>query len=156
MIFNFMSISFTYLGPFFLKGIIDAIDNGSPAERPRAYLFAVLMFAAQILRSECDLQHLWRGKRAVVRIRSSLMSAIYEKALKRKDYSGIVNKQEKDKALIGEKETKKEKRDKQDKKDKADEPNAGADIGKIVNLMAGDSSHIAMVDPLTWSCPYIC
>jgi len=40
-----------------------------------------------------DVQHLWYGRRSSTRIRSELMAAIYDKALKRKDYSGIVNKE---------------------------------------------------------------
>lgn len=38
------------------------------------------------------MQHLWFGRRAAVRVRSELMVAIYDKALKRKDFSGIVDK----------------------------------------------------------------
>ena len=45
--------------------------------------------------AQADLQHLWFGRRACTRIRSELMAAIYDKALKRKDYSGIVNKDKK-------------------------------------------------------------
>ncbi len=40
-----------------------------------------------------DVQHLWYSRRSSTRIRSELMAAIYDKALKRKDYSGIVNKE---------------------------------------------------------------
>lgn len=137
-----LSVFFNYAGPFFLKRIIDAIDSGDPDARARAYLFAVLMFVAQICKSEVDIQKLWHGRRAEVRTRSSLMSAIYEKALKRKDFSGIVNKE---KPRTGE-ETKKDKKERQEKMDKEDEPKSGADIGKIVNLMAGDSSRISTVN----------
>ena len=42
--------------------------------------------------SQCELNHLWIGRRACVRVRTELMAAIYAKALKRKDYSGIVDK----------------------------------------------------------------
>lgn len=56
------------------------------------------------------------------------MTAIYDKALKRKDFSGIVAAQEK-KGAEGE------------KKKKDDKPKAGADVGKIVNLMAGDANR---------------
>ena len=99
------------------------------------------MFASQVLKAQADLQHLWYGRRASVRIRSELMSAIYDKALKRKDLSGTVNKQEKEKGKEKKKDGKKGKK----KEDKGDEPKAGADIGKIVNLMAGDANRIAMV-----------
>lgn len=45
-----------------------------------------------IYQAQADLQHLWFGRRAATRMRSELMAAIYDKALKRKDYSGIVDK----------------------------------------------------------------
>ena len=41
-----------------------------------------------------DAQHLWFGRRAGTRMRSELMAAIYDKALKRKDYSGITSEKE--------------------------------------------------------------
>jgi hypothetical protein len=36
--------------------------------------------------------HLWFGRRASIRLRQALMAAIYDKALKRKDFSGVVKK----------------------------------------------------------------
>lgn len=72
-------------------------------------------------------------------MRTELMAAIYDKALKRKDYSGVVDT---DKL-----------KDDADKKagilpsenPSGDEPKAGADVGKIVNLMAVDANRIAMM-----------
>ena len=58
------------------------------------------------------------------------MTAIYDKALKRKDFSGIVDKDKKD----------------EKDKDKADDPKAGADIGKIVNLMSGDANRVCIAN----------
>ncbi len=42
--------------------------------------------------AQADVQHLWYGRRAATHIRSELMAAIYDKALKRRDYSGIIDK----------------------------------------------------------------
>ncbi|THH08106.1 hypothetical protein EW145_g2928 [Phellinidium pouzarii] len=128
-VLTFVSVMFNYSGPFFLKRIIDAIDSGAPAAHARAYLFAVLTLLAQAAKAEADVQHLWYGRRAAVRIRSELMSAIYDKALKRRDFSGIVAA--KDNKNEGEKGK--------------DDPKAGADVGKIVNLMAGDANRISMI-----------
>ena len=61
------------------------------------------------------------------------MAAIYDKALKRKDLSGIV-KDKKEVALPNQKKKKGE-----EQKDEND-PKSGADVGKIVNLMAGGSA----------------
>jgi hypothetical protein len=70
------------------------------------------------------------------------MAAIYDKALKRKDFSGIVNKDisKGDSTPVGKKDSKSS----AEAKAKADDPKAGADIGKIVNLMAGDANRVAM------------
>lgn len=97
------------------------------------------MLASQVLKALVDGQQLWALRRAATRVRSELMSAIYEKALKRRDFSGITgNTAGKGTADDGGK-TKKGK-----KKGKADEESgAGADIGKIVSLMASDTSVVS-------------
>jgi hypothetical protein len=86
-------------------------------------------------------------------MRTELMVAVYDKALKRKDFSGIVDadakadaksakdaKNAKKDTLDGKANTKKE-----DKK--ADEdlgPKAGAQLGKIVNLMSVDANTVGL------------
>ncbi|TDL18516.1 hypothetical protein BD410DRAFT_880297 [Rickenella mellea] len=125
---TFISVIFNYAGPFFLKRILDAIDNPTPESRARAYIYAFLALCSTLLKAEADVQHLWFGRRAVTRIRSELMVSIYDKALKRKDFSGIVGKDEEE-----------------GKESKDDEMKAGAGVGKIVNLMSGDANRIAEV-----------
>jgi len=83
-------------------------------------------------------------------MRSELMAAIYAKALVRKDYSGIVQKKEeeavKGKATNGKPESSsKKKKDKKKKAKEEDKNRAGADVGKIVNLMSGDANRVAMI-----------
>ncbi|KAG0701637.1 hypothetical protein DFH29DRAFT_925615 [Suillus ampliporus] len=137
---TYVSVVFTYASPFFLKRILDAIvDEPTPENRSQAYIYAFLAFLCTLLKAEADVQHLWFGRRAATRMRVGLMAAIYDKALKRQDYSGIVDK---DKA--------KEAADKKAgvkpaENPTADDPKAGADVGKIVNLMAVDANRIAMM-----------
>ena len=95
-----------------------------------------------IPQAQADVQHLWFGRRAATRIRSQLMAAIYDKSLKRKDFSGIVNKDNAKEAPTS--DGKKDSKSSAEAKAKADDPKAGADIGKIVNLMAGDANRVAM------------
>ncbi|PPQ62804.1 hypothetical protein CVT24_000498 [Panaeolus cyanescens] len=144
---TFVSVIFNYAGPFFLKRILDAIDleNPTPETRSQAYIYAFLAFVCSVAKSQADVQHLWFGRRASTRIRSELMAAIYDKALKRKDFSGIVNKdkKEEDKPTSG--RTKAQKKEDKEKAAKADDPKAGADVGKIVNLMAGDANRISQM-----------
>ena len=78
--------------------------------------------------AETDCLHLWFGRRAQVRIRTLLMASIYDKALKRKDFSGTVRKDDKDKDP-----------------EKANDPKSSADVGKVVNMMSGDANQIAFL-----------
>jgi ABC-type multidrug transport system fused ATPase/permease subunit len=162
-----VSVICNYLSPFFLKRILDAVSQPSSSPSPpsnwfivnilssreiraQAYVYALLAFLVSIIKAQSDVQHLWYGRRATSRIRSELMAAIFEKSLKRKDLSGSINKEdqakEKDKAKDGGKG-----------KGKADASGsekeslkAGADIGKIVNLMSTDANRISnMVAALT-------
>jgi hypothetical protein len=122
---------FEYAGPFFLNLILAAIASGTTEARTRAYIYAVLAIICNVAKAEADLQHLWFFRRAATRVRSELMAAIYEKALKRRDFSGITSKDKGDRT--------KDKDDKTKKTDSADnEAKAGADVGKIVNLMSGE------------------
>lgn len=104
------------------------------------------------------------------------MASIYDKALKRKDFSGIVTKDAKKEETaevpangngVETKESKRElghflpfalahlefwtgqakakKKQAKEKAAKADEPKAGADVGKIVNLMAGDANRVSSI-----------
>lgn len=126
-ILTYISVVFNYLGPFFLKRILDSLDpNIADGDKEKgyeiAYVYAGLAFFSQLCKVRCtgrsvplycgaqnspqaqaDLQHLWFGRRAGTRIRSELMAAIYDKALKRRDFSGIVDKdaaQKKDPKVI--------------------------------------------------------
>ncbi|EEB90419.1 hypothetical protein MPER_11378 [Moniliophthora perniciosa FA553] len=157
-VLTMLSTCFNYLNPFFLNPdsrILTAIDkvDATPADRSKAYVYAVLMFISSLAKAESDLQHLWFGRRAATRVRSELMAAIYDKALKRKDYSGIVDKdkqtEKKDDTTSSPNgsadKSKKKGKGKDKDAEKTDDPKAGADVGKIVNLMAGDANRICQV-----------
>ena len=100
------------------------------------------MFLASVFKAQADVNHLWYGRRACTRIRSELMAAIYEKALKRKDFSGIVDDKAKEKK--DDKDSKGKGKSKEDKDPKID-AKSGADVGKIVQLMSGDANRVAMI-----------
>ncbi|KAK0200579.1 hypothetical protein DFS33DRAFT_1362775 [Desarmillaria ectypa] len=147
-LFTVLSVIFNYTTPFFLNRILASIGpHATPEDRTNAYIYAFLMFIMSVARAELDLQHLWFGRRAATRIRSELMAAIYDKALKRKDFSGIVDvdkgeaADDKKDAATANGTDKGKAKAKED--DKGDDPKAGADVGKIVNLMAGDANKIS-------------
>lgn len=140
-IFNLASVFLKYLQPFFIKyachsynfifwslpcyrRIIDSFSLEVSEERNRAFAYACLMFVAQVIQSETDVQHSWRSRRAEAQLRTVLMAAIYDKALKRNDISGRVSK----------------------RGNETNNDDTGADVGKIVNLMSGDANRVS--DPL--------
>lgn len=120
------------------------MEDMTPERRAEAYVTALLMLASQVLKAIVDGQQLWALRRAATRLRPELMSAIYEKALKRRDFSGITGK------AAGKVTTEDDgKTNKWKKKGKADgESGAGADIGKIISLMASDTSVVSFRDIL--------
>ncbi|KAH8798081.1 hypothetical protein DL96DRAFT_1539779 [Flagelloscypha sp. PMI_526] len=131
-----VGVLFGFLEPFFLKTILDTIDvtthpDGTPktptelkADRQTAYIYAVLLWFADYLKAQVDINHLWYNRRVGSRIRSMLMTAIYDKALKRVSLASAPK--ESDKAS-GEKDA---------------SPKKGADLGKVVNLMSKDVNQI--------------
>ncbi|KAG9009269.1 hypothetical protein FRB94_012338 [Tulasnella sp. JGI-2019a] len=131
VVFTLVSALCNYASPFFLKRILDDIDfNKDPQFRSIGYIYALLSFLASIAKAESDVQHLWFNRRASTRAKSSLMAAVYIKALKRKDFSGITKKDEEQGTdKTGEKPTDK----------------SGADIGKVVQLMSADSNRVAQL-----------
>ena len=54
------------------------------------------------------------------------MASIYDKALKRKVFSGTIRKDDEVKDT-----------------EKANDPKSGADVGKVVNMMSGDANRIS-------------
>ncbi|KAF9555967.1 multidrug resistance-associated ABC transporter [Agrocybe pediades] len=155
---TFVSVLFNYSGPFFLKRILDLIDkkNPTPETRGQAYIYAFLAFTCSLLKAETDVQHFWFARRLSCRLRSELMASIYDKALKRKDFSGITNKdiasESKGKKTVNAPTTKIATNEQKKKPaNKADEERAGADIGKIVNLMAGDTNRIGRTATLLYN-----
>ncbi|KAJ8489168.1 hypothetical protein ONZ45_g13681 [Pleurotus djamor] len=153
-----VSAVLNYAAPFFMKRILDIIDNDNPTPelRANAYIYAFLAFFCSLMKSQVDLQHLWFGRRACTRIRSELMASIYDKSLKRKDFSGIIDKEKAKEAadkkagvvpgMLNSAQIPDVINEALDAKTKAksDDPKAGADVGKIVNLMAGDANRVSM------------
>ncbi|KAF8232530.1 hypothetical protein L208DRAFT_1271486 [Tricholoma matsutake] len=153
----FVSAIFNYVGPFFLRQVLTSshhIPHLTPCSKQK-HTYTPSSFICSLVKAQADLQHLWFGWPACTWIRSELMASIYDKALKSKDYSGIVDK-EKEKSKMGagvgakekkkeEKERKESKKEEQKAREKADDPKVGADVEKIVNLMTGDTNKISQM-----------
>ncbi|KAJ7590252.1 multidrug resistance-associated ABC transporter [Mycena floridula] len=126
-ILKLTSVMLAFCVPYFLQHILEILDREDQTreDRFRAYIYAALMFVFSVARPQVDLQQLWFSRRAATRTRSELMAAVYDKALKMRDYSGII--------------------DQDNKGGKKNEPRAGANIGKIVNIMSSDVSTISEI-----------
>ncbi|WOO78778.1 ATP-dependent bile acid permease [Vanrija pseudolonga] len=143
---TFVAAVFSYMSPYFFQRILSSIQiRENPYASPdlktqataHAYAFVVLTFFAGLGKTLADLIHLWHSRRASLRIYSQLTAAIYEKALKRKDTSGVVGEK------AGEEDD--------DKKE-----GGTAEAGKVVNLMASDANRIsgtAASMTFIWSSP---
>ncbi|KEP50340.1 multidrug resistance-associated ABC transporter [Rhizoctonia solani 123E] len=117
------------------SGDVSANTTGSPRtlQRSDAYFFAIAAFVCQLIKSQSDLQHLYFSRRASVRVKGELVASVYEKALKRKDVTGTVQKnQEKDVKGKG-----------KEAKPEAPQDSSSADVGKIVSLIAADSERVS-------------
>ncbi|CAE6455347.1 unnamed protein product, partial [Rhizoctonia solani] len=109
-----------------------ATETHRPLQRRDAYVFAIAAAVCQLIKPQTDLQHLYFGRRASVRIKGELVASVYEKALKRKDISGAVKKTD----------TKDKSGPEEDPKSPPKE-SSGADIGKVVSLIAADAEWIS-------------
>ena|ERR1700730_9503152 len=75
------------------RRILDAIDHPSHESYVQAHVYAFLACIFNLLAAETELLSLWFNQRALTRVRSELMAAVFDKSLKRKDYSAIVDKE---------------------------------------------------------------
>ena len=139
-----------FVNPFFLKRILESITDPTRENMTRAYVYATLMYLLSLLRGQTDVHYLWAGRRTFIRVRSELMISVYDKALRRKDFSGIAKSDKKDEDEDDKKKDDKKKGDKKDDKKSKDKakteekkPKVEADIGKIVQLMSVDADRIA-------------
>ncbi|CAD6591258.1 MAG: hypothetical protein TREMPRED_006043, partial [Tremellales sp. Tagirdzhanova-0007] len=130
------SIVFNYAAPFFLKRILDGLSIRSPEAISRAYVYALLALLASISKAASDLNRLYYSRRASIRIKAELTAAIYDKALRRKDASGVLAEKE-------EATQQNKKEGTAEAKDKSKTSNA--DSGKVVNLMAGDATRVGNI-----------
>ncbi|KAJ6508827.1 hypothetical protein C8R45DRAFT_815212 [Mycena sanguinolenta] len=138
-----------FSGPFFMNLILAVLEQPVEGGRRLAYLYALLAFACQIAKSESNVMRFFYARRASTRMQTELMVAIYDKALKRCDFTGIVDAE----AQAEAKATKDANAGKNGKTGtpavKQDNenlgPKAGAQLGKIVNLMSVDTTTVVTI-----------
>lgn len=108
----------TFAGPYFLKHILEALSSSSPELRTKAYNLVLVAFLLNVLKAEAELFRQWHARRSYERVRGALIALVFDKATKRKDTSGSLGHR---------------------KMDKDEQDVAGADAGRILNMMNGDA-----------------
>ncbi|KDQ09185.1 hypothetical protein BOTBODRAFT_179201 [Botryobasidium botryosum FD-172 SS1] len=120
-----------FIPPFCLLRILAALESHDPALRPQAYYYALLTFVAHLSFAQLDLFEGWHSRRCYERTRGQLFCVLHWKALRRRDTKGRVDGQKKSST----------------KKDadggKKEEDVSVADIGRVANLMSGDSYAVS-------------
>lgn len=85
--------------------IVQGGGKNASLARQKAYIFALLSFLTQLIKSEIELQMSYAGRRATLRAKTEAIGSIYEKALKRIDTSGAIGATADDKASADSKQT---------------------------------------------------
>ncbi|KAI3621779.1 abc transporter [Moniliophthora roreri] len=106
-----------FVPPYALKEILAVLSEDTPESRRTAYYWAFITFIAHLSFAQVDLFQQWHTRRCYERTRGQLFCTIHHKALKREDVAGKVTSK--------------------------NEANKSADLGRIVNLMQGDSYAVA-------------
>ncbi|KAJ7041090.1 hypothetical protein C8F04DRAFT_947402 [Mycena alexandri] len=151
MILDFLgTVLTTFLGfsaPFFLKRLLDTIDQPNPTLRNKglAYVYAGLMFLGAVLTSIHSWLIVGCNRRITTRVRAQLMAAIYDKTLRRRDFSGIVKEKDRDSKPdnVLKATTNEDKVQVQAEEQKANNSRAGA--AKIINLMSTDVETLSFI-----------
>lgn len=80
-----------YASPFFLKKILESLsaDSSTLQGRTAAYVYVLMAFGTQLLRSEIFNIRVWCERRMSVRVKAQLATELFKKTLVRYDSGGI-------------------------------------------------------------------
>lgn len=164
-LFAWMATAFKYLGPYTLKRILyvkcvslslvgaqfltihylrprTAIETPTPSAKADAYLFAFIALLANISQAQFEALLAWHARRAGIRSKTVLIAEIYKKALRRRDMGGApAGMHENNEGKAGG-DKGKGKGNGKGKQRKEGRDAFNADIGKIVNVMSGDTNKV--------------
>ncbi|KAF8583414.1 pleiotropic drug resistance ABC transporter [Ramaria rubella] len=108
-----------FVPSYALQQILSLLSSNSSTARSQAYLYTLLTFVAHMSFAQLDLFQGWHTRRCYERTRGQLFCALHWKALRRRDISG------------------------RSRSAKDGEDKTPADLGKVVNLMQGDTYAVA-------------
>jgi ABC-type multidrug transport system fused ATPase/permease subunit len=160
----------TFAPTLLLRAILQYVEDPGMAPRNVLWLYVILLPVTDILRSVCDGQALWIGRKICINIRAILVGEIYAKALRRKAAAGkdtnlgADKKKDSDedgrkggivaraKRLFGFGKRSKDNQaatdraaDGADSKAKTDDSDEQVNLGTIINLMSVDSFKVSEV-----------
>ncbi|RUS20390.1 hypothetical protein BC937DRAFT_95314 [Endogone sp. FLAS-F59071] len=116
---GFLSILSNFAAPFFLQRLLQYFENPSKQSQKDAYFYVTAMFLSTLGRPVMLSQAYYYGRRWCIRLTEALNSAIYAKALRRVDMTGVLNGDEGKKS--------------------------NADAGKLMSMMYIDTEEIAEI-----------
>ncbi|KAK3901202.1 ATP-dependent bile acid permease [Staphylotrichum tortipilum] len=161
----------TFAPTLLLRAILQYVEDPAMAPRNVLWLYVILLPVTDIIRSVCDGQALWIGRKICINIRAILVGEIYAKALRRKAAAGKDTTLGDDKKKDADAAATKKKgvvarvkrllglgKDSQgsqtppansnpdaDKKAKTTDSDEQANMGTIINLMSVDSFKVSEV-----------
>ncbi|AEO63008.1 uncharacterized protein THITE_2107855 [Thermothielavioides terrestris NRRL 8126] len=159
----------TFAPTLLLRAILQYVEDPAVAPRNVLWLYVILLPLSDLVRSACDGQALWIGRKICINIRAILVGEIYAKALRRKAAAGKDTNLGADKKKSSEADRTKEgivarakrlfgfgkdTKDGQAETNRAADESAGkkeddadeqANLGTIINLMSVDSFKVSEV-----------
>lgn len=82
--YAFFSAWFTFAPTLILKAILEYIEDPKDTPRNVIWLLVILLPFTDLIRSLCDQQALWTGRKVCIQLRAIIVGEIYAKALRRK------------------------------------------------------------------------
>lgn len=113
---------------FFTKQVLESLALPPPA-RYAAFKWALLALLLDYVAAQLNALHTYHANRALLRMRSQILSALHEKSLLRKDMSGVVTQQK-------------------SRVEDDDKDYSGASTGRIVNMLSSDTGNV--INALTY------
>ncbi|KAG8934657.1 hypothetical protein FRC02_009484 [Tulasnella sp. 418] len=123
-----------FVPPYCLQKILAALESHDPKRRPEAYFYGLVVFVFHMSFAQLDLFGAWHARRCYERTRGQMFCALHWKALKRRDMRGKTSGKAKHDGSTSESDYTDEEEEKKE---------TTADIGRVVNLMQGDSYAVA-------------
>lgn len=156
-VYKIISVSFDYATVYLLRAILESVsaaaaadEEGAPppppgqwTQRQRAFVFALASLLLKLAQYSFNLLNFHHARQVGMRTRSIMVAELFEKALKRRSMAGVVSTKADPKAKGTDASTDESKfKSSEEQQKKEDASTAGADVGKLVNIMSSDTNTL--------------